>query len=83
LRDTVFRDDLLEVMAKTLALARALPLVQQMRGIHTSAPPRTGREIVSELRAQREALRANPSALRALDQFLEAAGIMNQLELAR
>ncbi|MGH9389014.1 MAG: beta-N-acetylglucosaminidase domain-containing protein, partial [Vicinamibacteria bacterium] len=71
--DVFFRDDVLEVMARKLAIARAIPLV-----VEALARSRAGRKdvapILDALRQQRRLASVRPGALRALDLFLGAAG---------
>lgn len=73
-RDAPLRSDVLEVMARRLAVARAVPVV-----IEALARHRAGRqdldELLEALWRQRESMSAWPSAQRALDRFLAAAGV--------
>lgn len=73
-RDALFRDELLELMARRLAVARALPVVVEALARH-----RAGREDLDELlevlSRQRESVSRWPSAQRVLDRFLAAAGV--------
>jgi hypothetical protein len=79
IEDAVFRDDLLAAMERAYTVSRALPLVQRLRGVRASADPRPDAEVLAELRAVRESARANPNAAKALEIFLEAAGMVPQL----
>jgi len=72
-KDVIFRNGVLEVMARKLAIARAMPLV-----VEALARIRAGREdvapILDALQQQRRLASVRPGALRALDLFLDAAG---------
>jgi hypothetical protein len=74
LEDAPFRESLLDLMARRLAIARAVP-----PSIEYRARKRAGREdlapLLQELRRQRAEIAGKPSVLRALDRFLEEAGI--------
>jgi hypothetical protein len=74
LDDGPFRESVLDLMARRLAIARAVP-----PAIEYLARKRAGRTdlepLVKELRRQRAEAEKRPSVLRALDRFLEAAEI--------
>jgi hypothetical protein len=74
LTDAPFREDLLDVMARRLAVARAFPLAREYR-----ARIEAGRDDVAVLTAEiaevREVALTRPSAAHALDRFLAEAGI--------
>jgi hypothetical protein len=68
-------------MARKYALAQALPFVRRARGLRDPEGRRmTLDEALAELRRQRAGLRDNPNALRALDRFLEAAGLLDDVQ---
>ena len=72
LQDEPFRTELLETMRKRLAVARALPLVGALLGAPDAAAVRRARSSLASLRAE---IRPDPPSARALDLFLEAAGV--------
>ncbi len=73
-RDALFRSDLLDVMARKLAVARAVPVVIEALARHRAGREDLG-ELLEALSRQRESMSAWPSAQRALDRFLAAAGV--------
>jgi hypothetical protein len=74
LADEVFREELLEVMARRLAIARAVPSVRELRA--RLAAGRTDVEtLVEQLRTERAQVRDQPTALLALDRFLGFSGV--------
>jgi hypothetical protein len=74
LEDAPFREALLELMARRLAIGRAVPTAIEYR-----ARKRAGRTdlepLLTELSRQRAEVAKRPSVLRVLDRFLEAAEI--------
>jgi len=72
--DRAFRDDLLMVMARRLAVARAMPLT-----VEYLARVRAGRadaaDVLAQIEQQRRDLAASPDAREALDVFLRAASV--------
>ncbi len=77
--DTAFRDDVVAAMARRLAVARALPLILELRAPRSAAPARA-QEILREIEREREVVAANPNVRIALDRFLDAASILELLE---
>lgn len=75
LRDTAFRDDLLRVMARRLAIARAVPLVVEFRA-RVAAGRDDAREVLDALRALLDRDDVGPDARRALRRFLDEAGVL-------
>jgi hypothetical protein len=69
--DPLFREPLIERMEARLAVGRALELVAELR----SAPPERQEAILGRLAALRAETRERAEASRALDLFLEAAGV--------
>jgi hypothetical protein len=78
LADHVFRDDLLEVMARRLAVARAMPTVREIRARIAVGRQDTDR-LVEQLEDERSRVAGSPGVLAALDRFLAAAGIQELL----
>ena len=77
LADRVFRDELLEMMARRLALARAIPPVREIL-----ARQAAGRSDLEGLIAEVNRLRSRakrPTVRLALERFLHAAGVLNLL----
>jgi hypothetical protein len=74
LKDGPFREDLLRVMRRRLAVARAMPVVLDLRAALAAASPET-QDLIDRLRLQRSLATPEPSALTALDRFLYAAGV--------
>jgi hypothetical protein len=74
LEDSAFRADLLQVMGRRLVVARAMPLVRDLRSALAAGSPETAL-LIGRLRRQRLEAAAEPSALVALDRFLAASGI--------
>jgi hypothetical protein len=72
--DEIFREELLRVMRRRLAIGRALRPTRELR-----ARRRVGRtdldDLLEQLRHERDLARAEPTALLALDRFLVAAGV--------
>jgi len=72
--DVSFRDDLLKTIARRLAVARAFPIAREY-----VIRKKVGRgdldPLLESLRSQQSALSRDPGARRALDHFLDAAGI--------
>jgi len=79
LADSWFRDDVLAAMARRLAVARALPLVLELRALRSGAAERA-QQILRRIQGEREAAGANANVRMALDRFLEAASILKLLE---
>lgn len=79
LADTTFRDDLLEVMARRLAVARAVPIVRELRARYGAGRSDVG-SLVIQLRRERERAAEHGSAVLALDRFLAAAGLARLFE---
>jgi hypothetical protein len=78
LRDPLFRRDLLETMARRLAVARAMPMAREIRARVASGRQDIA-QLVKQLRDERARVADQPGALAALDRFLEAAGIAAHL----
>lgn len=78
MHDRRFREDLLEIMGRRLAIARAMPVVQELR-----ARRRAGRTdieaLLGQIRRERQRVETTPTIRLALDRFLEAAGILELL----
>jgi beta-N-acetylglucosaminidase-like protein len=74
LADTAFRDDLLRIMRRRLAIARAMPLT-----IDYLARVRAGRldarEALARIDAERRSWDGDPDARRVLERFLGVAGV--------
>lgn len=80
LADVTFRDELLEVMARRLAIARAIPPTREIL-----ARQAAGRSDLMGLIAELNRLRANTapaSARLALERFLAVAGLIELLDAA-
>lgn len=74
LQDRAFRTDLLAAMARRLAVARAAPIARRyFESAESSDAEKT--DCVDDLRRLRTALERDPEGARALDAFVEAAGI--------
>ncbi len=78
LEDVVFRDELLEVMARRLAIARAIPPVREILARRAAGRSDLGGLIASLNQLRGGAGRA--SATVALERFLHAAGVLPLLE---
>ena len=74
LEDAAFRADLVRVMGRRLAVARAMPLVRDLRAALAAGSPEV-QSLIHRLRRQRVQAAAERSALTALDRFLAASGI--------
>jgi hypothetical protein len=74
LEDRAFRDDLLETMARRLAVARAMPTVREIRA-RTAAGRQDIEQLIKQLDDECAALSGHPGPLAALKRFLAAAGI--------
>ena len=72
-RDTVFRDDLLDTMRRRLSVARAVPLVVKLRSRNNALPS------IKQLQSERRRVADQPGAREALDRFLAAAGVLGIL----
>jgi hypothetical protein len=80
LKDKAFRDELLEMMGRRLAIARAIPSVREML-----ARQAAGRSDLGGLIAVLNRMRSRgtrPSATVALERFLHAAGVLDLLDSA-
>jgi hypothetical protein len=71
--DSVFRSALLEIMARRLAVARAVPLVVELRERQASGGD-AAKSVVQRIEGERERVRDQPGVLLALERFLSAAG---------
>jgi hyaluronoglucosaminidase len=78
--DRAFRDDVLEAMRRRLAVARALPVVRSLRATPGASPVRA-EEALRSLAAERARVASDLNALRALDRFLDAAGLLEDVKL--
>lgn len=74
LADRPFRDDLLRVMRRRLAVARAMPLVVEFLA-RRSAGRADAREVLAQIETQRRAVQDDRETARALNKFLLAADI--------
>ena len=74
LEDAAFRADLLRVMGRRLVVARAMPVVRDLRAALSAGSPEA-QVLLGKLRRQRFEAAAERSALIALDRFLAATGI--------
>lgn len=74
LEDHLFRDDLLEAMARRLVVARAMPTVREIRA-RVAAGRQDTAQLVEQLDDERAAVADSPDVLAALERFLAAAGI--------
>lgn len=72
--DAVFRENLLEVMARRLAIARVIPAVRELRARRDAGRRDVG-ELLRQIRAARERAAEHPTVRLALDRFLSAAGV--------
>lgn len=72
LADVAFRDDLLEMMARRLAVARAVPVVLELR--RRAAEDRDDTGAMLDVLARQRGEAKGESAQAALDAFLDAAG---------
>jgi hypothetical protein len=74
LKDTAFRDDLLRIMRRRLAIARAMPLtidyLARVRARRTDAAEALGR-----IEAERHSWDGDPDTRRVLERFLAAANV--------
>jgi hypothetical protein len=74
LADAAFRDDVLRIMRRRLAIARAIPPT-----IDYLARIRAGRadaaEVLARIEAQRRSWDGDPDARRVLERFLAGAGV--------
>lgn len=73
LGDAPFRDALVAVMGRRLAIARAVPVVRELLA-RRAAGRRDVQALVAQLERQRDSLAARPDARLALDRFLVHAG---------
>jgi hypothetical protein len=74
LADTAFRDDLLRIMRRRLAVARAMPLtVDYLARVRAGRPDAA--EVLARIDAERRSWDGDPDALRVLDRFLGAAAV--------
>jgi len=74
IEDATFRDDLLRVMGRRLVVARAMPVVRDLRAALAAEAPEA-QTLIRALRRQRRLAAVEPSALAGLDRFLAASGI--------
>lgn len=74
LQDAPFRDDLVRVMRRRLAIAQAMPLAVEYLDRRRAGRSDAG-EVVAQIDAIRDSWSAFPGARRALQIFLDAAGI--------
>jgi len=74
LADVPFRDDLLAMMARRLAVARAVPVVVELRG--RAAAGRTDTDELLDVLARQRRDVDRDTTRDALDAFLDAAGIL-------
>ncbi|HEX6851518.1 MAG TPA: beta-N-acetylglucosaminidase domain-containing protein [Candidatus Polarisedimenticolaceae bacterium] len=72
--DRPFRDDLLDVMSRRLAVARALPLAEEYRARRAAGRPDAS-ALLDALDTERAALAADPGARAALERTLAHAAI--------
>ena len=72
LSDVPFRNALLQLMRRRLAIARLVPLAVEYRARVRSGDPRVG-ETVARIDAERRAWKDDADARRMVDTFLEAA----------
>jgi len=74
LDDLTFRDELLEIMSRRLAIARAVPTTRELRA--RLAAGRTDVDpLIDQLRHERERADGPSGALLALDRFLAFSGV--------
>jgi len=71
--DPFFREALLAIMARRLAVARAVPLVVELRQHQASGGDAAG-SVLERIERERERVRGQPGVLLALERFLFAAG---------
>jgi hypothetical protein len=76
--DERFRDDLLAVMSTRLTIALAMPSARALKSRLASGREDT-ESMVRQLRTLRQAVETQPRNTLALDRFLEAAGIRDQV----
>ncbi len=79
LQDRAFRDDLLETMARRLAVARAMPTVREIRA-RLAAGRQDVAALFEQLDDERARVMGQPGVLAALERFLSAAGIPERLQ---
>ena len=76
--DDPFRDEVLEIMGRRLAIARAVPTTRELRA--RLAAGRTDVEaLIVQLRHERERVNGQAGALLALDRFLTFSGVARLL----
>jgi hypothetical protein len=74
LKDTAFRDDLLRIMRRRLAIARAIPLtIEYLARVRARRPDAA--ETLERIDAERRSWDDDPDARRVLERFLVAAAI--------
>ena len=74
LKDTAFRDDLLRIMRRRLAIARAMPLtIDYLARVRARRPDAA--ETLKRIDAERRSWDGDPDARRVLERFLVAAAI--------
>ena len=74
LGDVAFRDDLIEVMRRRLAVARVLPLtIDYLARVRAKRPDAS--EVLSQITDERRSWDRDPDATRTLELFLDAAGV--------
>jgi beta-phosphoglucomutase-like phosphatase (HAD superfamily) len=74
LSDESFRDELLDTMARRLAVARAIPTVRELRARLAAGRTDTD-QLVVQLRSELAASSGSAGARRALERFLAATGL--------
>jgi hypothetical protein len=79
LQDRAFRDDLLETMARRLAVARAMPTVREIRA-RVAAGRQDIARLLEQLDDERSRVADRPGVLAALERFLAASGIPEQIQ---
>ena len=78
LADKVLRDDLLHAMERSLAVARAFPLIVEYRTREAAQRPDTG-EALQAILDLRDGIERRPTRL-LLERFLEAAEVPDHVE---
>jgi hypothetical protein len=74
LADTAFRDDLLRIMRRRLAVARAMPLtIDYLARVRAGRPDAA--EVLARIDAERRSWDGDPDARRVLERFLGAAAV--------
>lgn len=72
--DTAFRDDLIRIMQRRLAIARVMPLtVEYLARLRAGRPD--AQEVLARIADERSSWDDDPDAARILDLFLVAAGV--------